>query len=224
VVDRAAAAAAYAGRKSAAIARRGRDADALATVLRRCVAKTAMTKQLILLACAAAVVAAVADCQEKQAVPPPGRSAGRVAGDRQLFFGMGFTDGPDTFLLGGEADFYLSDRLAVGPMLQLGLDDNTSIVAPSCHIKYLFPLDRPGSPEFVPFVQGGAGFAYLQKDNRPGDDDGFGFLLQVGGGVELRLNEHITLASTALFNLLPAEVLDEHVYFSWQVVQFGFRF
>lgn len=157
-------------------------------------------------------------------MPPQAPLAGRVAGDRLLFFGMGFTDGPDTFLLGGEADFYLSDRLAVGPMLQWGIDDNTSIFAPSFHVKYLFPLDHPGSPEFVPFVQGGAGLAYLHKDNRPGDDDDFGFLLQVGGGVELRLNEHITLASTALFDLLPAEVLDEHVYFSWQVVQFGFRF
>lgn len=183
-----------------------------------------MIRQSILFVCAAAFVAAAAHCQAAQAPPPPARVAAPAAGDRLLFLGLGFTDGPDTFLLGGEADFYMSDRLAIGPMLQWGIDDNNSIFAPSFHVKYLFPLDHPGSPEFVPFVQGGAGLAYLRKDNRPGDDDGFGFLLQVGGGVELRLSPHVTLASTALLDLLPAEVLDEHVYFSWQVVQFGFRF
>ncbi|HLQ37249.1 MAG TPA: hypothetical protein VK348_05595 [Planctomycetota bacterium] len=146
-------------------------------------------------------------------------------GDRTLLVGLGFTDGPETFLIGGEADFYLSDRLAVGPMLQWGVDDHVTILAPSFHAKYLFPLERAaGAPEFVPFVQGGAGFAYIKKDRRPGDDDGIGLLLQAGGGIECRLDKGLTLASTALIDLLPAEVVGEHVYFSWQIVQFGFRF
>src|SRR5262245_4386509 len=125
-------------------------------------------------------------------------------GDRSLAIGVGATYGPDTFLLTGDADFYQSDRLAIGPSLQLGVHDDAGLIAPSCHAKFVFPIERKSDdPLFMPFVQGGAGLCWIQKD-RPGDDDDLGFLLQAGGGLEVRFDERYALASTLLVNILPA--------------------
>jgi hypothetical protein len=154
------------------------------------------------------------------------QGGGRLqATQRQAFVGLGITDSPATLLVGGELDIYMTDRLAIGPMLQLGFDDNTEIIAPSFQAKYIFPLDKmPGAPQFVPFVQGGAGFAWMQKDRGNNSDEGLGTLLQLGGGLEARFDDNFSLASTVLVNLLPDKVLDERLYWSWQIVQFGVRF
>lgn len=160
------------------------------------------------------------------AAPAPRQSSttGR-AGERRAFLGLGFTSSPDTLLLGGQIDFYTSDRLAVGPMLQIGIDDSTTLIAPSVHVKYLFPTGPgAGGVELLPFVQGGLGFAYLEQERRFGDDDDLGLLLQAGGGLEVALTQHTSLASTILVDLLPGEVLDERIYWSWQVLAVGFRF
>lgn len=153
------------------------------------------------------------------------RARANAEGDRTAFVGIGFTDGPDTFLLGGEIDFHLDDQLSVGPLLQWGIDDEVNILMPSFQVKYAFPLDLSGTgPRFVPFVQGGAGICWIDVDGPGGaDDDDTGFLLHVGGGLEARF-EKILLASTMTFNMLPGEVLDESFIFAWQVVQIGFRF
>lgn len=145
-------------------------------------------------------------------------------GDRRLAVGVGVTDSPDSFLVTGDADFYQSDRLAIGPTLLLGFDDTTGIMAPSFHAKFVFPLERkPENPLFMPFVQGGAGFCWLQKD-RPGDDDDFGLLLQAGGGLEVRFDDRYALTSTLTINMLPGELVDEGAFLSWQIVQFSFPF
>ncbi len=153
-----------------------------------------------------------------------GGSLAPVAGDRRLAVGVGTTDGPDTFLLSGDADFYQSDRVAIGPSLQLGFADRTAIIAPTFHGKFLFPTERSADgPHFLPFVQGGAGLAYIQKD-RVGKDDELGLALQAGGGLEVRFDDTYALTSTLLVNVMPAKVLDERAYLSWQIVQFSFRF
>jgi len=153
-----------------------------------------------------------------------GTARAPVEGDRSIAIGVGATYDPDTFLLTGDADFYQSDRLAIGPSLQLGVHDDTGIIAPSCHVKFVFPIERKSDdPLFMPFVQGGAGLCWIEKD-RAGDDDELGLLLQAGGGLEVRFDERYALASTLLVNILPAEVVDENAYLSWQIVQFSFRF
>lgn len=150
---------------------------------------------------------------------PPRDESGRRA-----LVGIGMTEDPNTLLLGGELDFPVSDRFLIGPMVQLGLADHTTLFAPSLHGKYLFPLDHaPGSTRWTPFVQGGIGIAYLSKD-KPGADDDLGLLLQAGGGVEVRFEDQVGVATTLLIDFLPGGVFDENVYLSWQVVQFSFRF
>jgi len=148
----------------------------------------------------------------------------RDGSGRRALVGIGMTEDPDTLLLGGELDFPVSDRFLIGPMVQLGLDDHTTLFAPSLHGKYLLPLDHaPGSTRWAPFVQGGVGIAYLSKD-KPGADDDLGLLLQAGGGVEVRFEDQVGVATTLLIDFLPGGVFDENVYLSWQVVQFSFRF
>ena len=78
---------------------------------------------------------------DSQGTTPAPVSGGRQAGDLTGLVGLGFTDGPDSFLLGGELDFYQSDRLAIGPMLRFGLADDVTMVAPSGQAKYRFPVD-----------------------------------------------------------------------------------
>src|SRR5262245_9027123 len=65
-------------------------------------------------------------------------------GDRRAFVGVGTLSSPDAFLLGGDADFYQSNRVAIGPSLQLGLDDNVEVYAGTFHAKFVFPFDRAG--------------------------------------------------------------------------------
>jgi hypothetical protein len=155
----------------------------------------------------------------------PGAAAAPAEGDRRITVGVGFTDDPDAFLIGGDADFYQSERLAIGPSLQFAVDDGVTIFAPSFHGKLVFPLEPSSSGTLMmPFVQGGAGIAYIDKDRGNNDEDDWGFLLQAGGGLEVRFDEKYALATTILVNLLPGEVTDEGAYLSWQIVQFSFTF
>lgn len=154
--------------------------------------------------------------------PSPPRST--LAGEVQGFVGLGFTDSPDTFLLPGEIDFYVDDNLAIGPKLQLGLDDDTTIVAPSFHVKKVFSIPHEGGiSRWKPYVQGGAGFAWLEKQRRTDEDD-FGALLHFGGGVEVFLNEGLSLSSGIDINFLLGEPVDEDVFLSIRLIELGFRF
>jgi predicted acylesterase/phospholipase RssA len=106
------------------------------------------------------------------------------------------------------------------------VDDDQTLLAPRIQFKRFFPLEsnRGGRNELLPFVQGGAGFACLEEDNRPGDDEEIGLLLAVGGGLRFRIGDRLTLGSQMLLNFLPGDVLDEGFYFSWEVVQVVFDF
>jgi hypothetical protein len=166
------------------------------------------------------------DAARRSSEPQQDTRRGRpVIEPRQIFIGVGFTDGPDTFLLGGEADFPMNPRLSIGPMLQLGLDDHTTFVAPSFQAKYRIPLEYGGGPSaFTPFVQGGIGAAYLDK-NQPSDNhSGAGLLLHIGGGVEMQLDKDLVLATNLQADLLPDHVAGEGFMWSWQILQLGFRF
>jgi hypothetical protein len=124
--------------------------------------------------------------------------------------------------MGGQIDFYQSNRFAIGPMLQLGIDDDFQIVAPSLHGKFLFPVGNPA--RLSPFAQAGIGFLWAERDGPGNNEDDIGLLLQVGGGVEWELDDQTFLASSITVDLLPSEVLDENAIFTWQIIQAGFRF
>lgn len=142
-------------------------------------------------------------------------------------FGLGFTVDPTTFLVDLAVPYHLGDGVSVGPRVQVGLDDEDSVVAPTLSLEYAHDLTHQvGAPwnRLRPLVQAGVGFAWIEEDGRSGDDDDAGFLVDVGVGVEYPLNDRFSMASVIDFNILPTEVLDEHLLFTWQVVQLRVNF
>ncbi len=145
--------------------------------------------------------------------------------------GLGFTAGPDSFLMGFEADYRMSDHVSVGAALQLGLDDDFTLVSPTGYVRYSFDLKRMGAPEtldrLTPFVQGGLGFTYIKIDvpsALPVDDDDIGFLMNFGFGAEYSLSDSTSVGSRMLFNVLPANVFGDKFYYSWEVATLRYRF
>jgi hypothetical protein len=80
--------------------------------------------------------------------------------------------------------------------------------------------------EVQPFVQGGLGFAYIDKDRSGAkkDKDGVGFLMNMGLGFEYPVSETVSLGNSVLFNVLPSRTARQHFFFSWQFVTLRFRF
>lgn len=146
-----------------------------------------------------------------------------------LHAGLGFTLDPDEFLIALESSRPLYKNINVGPLLQIGVSDRKLIVAPTVNFQYLFaPLHLSGLPwtrHLLPFVQGGAGFAYISKERKLRTDrDGFGFLVNIGGGLEYRLSDRLALGSNIHLNILPSEVAGERFFLSWQLLSTTFSF
>ncbi len=140
-------------------------------------------------------------------------------------FGLGGTFDPDTFLVTGHADFYLSDRVAIGPLLQIGVDDDFTVIAPSFTIKGVVDIETDG-PRLRPFLLGGIGFAFIEDDDRPPwkDDDDIGLMLNVGLGLDVFVAEDISIGTSAILNILPGEVLGESLFVSLQVLYIDLHF
>lgn len=140
--------------------------------------------------------------------------------------GIGFTLDPDAFLLTFDAPYALTEDVRVGPLLQLAVDDDHVILAPSANVQYVFDLSDIDESlvDLKPFVQGGVGFAYYHQDRRRGDDDDVGFLIHVGFGLEYLLTGRLAVGNSLLFNILPVDALGDHFFFSWQFVTVSFRF
>ncbi len=140
--------------------------------------------------------------------------------------GVGFTLDPGGFLIGLEGAYQLNEDWSIGPRLKIAFDDDLAIVAGTANLRYSIDLeDFTGSvSDFTPFVQVGLGGSYIEKDDRPGSDDDSGLLVTFGGGVEARLTDELSLMSTMEFNIHPDDVLNENVFFSWEVAALRVRF
>ncbi|MDJ0853230.1 MAG: outer membrane beta-barrel protein [Myxococcota bacterium] len=163
-------------------------------------------------------------------------SAGASAQTREddrwsLSTGIGFTADPDAFLLGFEGDYRVYRGLSLGAELQLGLDDDFTIVSPTARARYTFDLSGVTRSEFFyrlrPYLQTGLGFTYIEADvpDFPGvDDDDTGLLVNFGFGAEYALTRSLSLNSKMLFNFLPGDVFGESFYYSWEVAGLRYRF
>jgi opacity protein-like surface antigen len=139
--------------------------------------------------------------------------------------GLGFTDDPSSLLLNLEAPYAFDQWVSAGPMFQIGIDDNNTIVAPTLNVTVTIP-DLPGEDFDLihPFGFIGMGFAVIEDDNRRNDNSSTGFLVNFGFGVEYQLSDHFFLGTEMMFNFLPEETLDEHFFYSWQVLGARFAF
>jgi len=140
--------------------------------------------------------------------------------------GIGFTLGPDTFLLGIHGDYFLGEHLAVGPMLQLGVSDSIFLLAPTFGVKGIFDIPHSGFARRVkPFIQAGGGFAYATSDAPSGsNDDDISFLLNVGFGTDIYVTRRVSLGNNLLFNIVPTKLFSNRFFFSWQFITFRYHF
>jgi len=145
---------------------------------------------------------------------------------RSVPVGIGYTDDPDTTLLGVALDLPVGENWTLGPALQFGVTDHRTLIAPTVQAKLFFPVKSADDAiaRLLPYVQGGAGIAWIDDDAFPGSDDDVSLLLQVGGGLRYRMTDTLSLGTQMQLNFLPSEVNDERYYFGWEVLQFVFAF
>lgn len=132
--------------------------------------------------------------------------------------GLGFTANPDTFLMNLEAQRTIGDWLAIGPMLQLGFDDHWTFAAPTLDATVRpFHFSGEGWERIVPYAFVGAGVGILHDDDARGDDTSAGLLIDVGGGIEFRVTEHVYLVTQMMFDFLPEQTQGQKFVYAWQV-------
>jgi hypothetical protein len=132
--------------------------------------------------------------------------------------GIGFTDSPTTFLVNLEVPYAFNEWIAVGPMFQLGLDDDYTIAAPTLNVTVKYP-DLPGRAleRVLPYAFAGLGFAVIDEDNARGDNTSTGFLIDAGVGVEYQLSDRVFIGTQMMFDFLPKQTQGQHFIYAWQV-------
>jgi len=163
----------------------------------------------ILVLCAGLLLIGFGQSVWAEEAAPAANRAGHFA------FGAGFgpmlsTESGSILGLEFMADYFLSHELSVGPLLQVGFDNNFSQVGLTAQLKYTF--DIAANPRVHPNVQGGFGF--ISASNGSDETD---FLMPLGGGVDVEVAKHLFLNSTLLLNVTG---LRDDLYVSWF---FGFR-
>ena len=176
------------------------------------------------------------DSEEDWSAPPPAEprapasnapSPARRAGGTGWSFrtGIGFTADPDTFLLNLEVPYALERWISIGPMVQLGLEEDDKLVMPTVNVTLKVP-DLPGRTfdRVHPYGFAGIGMAYIEREVAGNDRDGAGFLVTTGIGVEYQVSQRVYFGSQMMFNFLPEETEDETFIFAWQLGGIRFAF
>lgn len=126
----------------------------------------------------------------------------------------GTADGT-AFSVGLSGDYFLTDNISVGPLLQMGVTEDLTQVGFTVQAKYT--LDLAGLPALKPHVQGGIGFIHADLDRgRFREEDDTSFLIPLGFGAEYRLTNQISLESTLLFNFTDLHLgRDDNFFITW---------
>jgi hypothetical protein len=149
---------------------------------------------------------------------------GDRVGSFGLKAGLGFSADPTTFLMTYQADFFLHNMFALGPLLQFGVADEDFFFAPTLNFQVVFDLPGEGLEGLKPTVQFGLGLIYLEKEHRGGSSSQVDFLTNFGIGLEYFFSDQLAIGTNMIFNFIPGEVLDEYFIYCWQVVTFRFQF
>jgi opacity protein-like surface antigen len=132
--------------------------------------------------------------------------------------GLGLQAGtPDNtaFALGFSGDYYFTQGLSVGPLLQFGFTGDLFQFGVTGQAKYTFDLKE--IPALKPHVEAGIGFIYADLDRRGRSEDDVSFLIPLGIGAEYRLTNSISLDTNFLFNFTNLDVQDKNFFFTWLV-------
>ncbi len=167
--------------------------------------------------CMLLLVLLVAQSVKAQQVPEVASRAGKFV------FGAGLGLQGDTldgtaFALGLSGDYYLTNALSIGPLLQMGFTGDLFQLGFSAQLKYTF--DIPQLPELKPYLGVGIGFIYADFDQPRGSESDTTFLVPLQLGAEYKLSEKISLDTTLLFNFTNLNVgggVDDNFFITWLV-------
>ena len=137
--------------------------------------------------------------------------------------GLGFTAGPDSFLMQFEAPYHFNSQISVGPQLQIGVSDSTTLVAVSVNTRLTFDTSgssNAGLRKIEPFVNCGLGLAFIDRKSV----DEVGFLIDLGFGIAYYISEKVGIQSSMQFNIIPGEAAGEKFYYTWQIAGIRYRF
>jgi len=137
-----------------------------------------------------------------------------------LRMGAGFTIDPNNFLMNFELPYRFDQYVSAGLMMQIGLEDEKLLVAPTANVTVHVP-NLPGESfdRFHPNVFAGMGFAVIENDDRRGENTDSGFLVNAGFGVDYDLSTRVKLGSRMIFNFLPINrTLGQKFFYSWEVI------
>jgi hypothetical protein len=143
--------------------------------------------------------------------------------------GLGFTAGPGTFLTAIEVPYSLTRNWTIGLLLQIGVDDHETLIAPTLNTRYFPNLGlRASNNDFVrrvePYIHGGLGLLHIDLDTPAGDVDDTAFLFNTGIGIDFPISRRVTIGSQMSFNVVPGGALGENFFFSWQLITAQLRF
>jgi hypothetical protein len=154
------------------------------------------------------------------------------AGPFSLRGGLGFTSDPTSFLFGVEADYEVAPQFSLGGNVQVGLDDDVTIVSPTAFARYRIDMGAMDSSlaAIEPSLGLGVGFTWWDRDLAFGrDDDDVAFLVDIRPGVEYRFTPNFAIGTLFHFNIIPTGLFDdrdyeEQFYFAWEVLTFRVTF
>jgi hypothetical protein len=116
-----------------------------------------------------------------------------------------------------------ADHFTLGPEIDLGVEEDLFLVSPTLVLKNTFRPPLEALRGWLAHIEGGAGFAYMDRDGG-GDDDDTAFILTAGAGLEFRLEEDVTLVTGLKGTWAPGGILDEHTWLTWEVLGLKFYF
>lgn len=117
---------------------------------------------------------------------------------------MGFLgDTPDgvlEFAFNGHADYFIADRLSIGPLAQYAGVGNDFLFGLSVQARYWWDIPRMDATRLV--VQGGIGFVRAAiKDTDSGIANTYGsFLIPIGIGIDRAVTEQLSLTADLVLN------------------------
>ncbi len=182
-----------------------------------------MRRCAFFLACGLAVLVLLGGIAEAQGtsseVPPAVSRAGRFVLGAGLGL-MGGTVDDTAFALGVNGDYYFTNELSVGPLLQMGFTGDLFQLGLTGQVKYTFDIQQ--LPALKPHMEVGIGFVYANLENGRSDDD-VSFLIPLGFGIEYRLSRRVSLDTTFYLNFTDLDVRgrNDNLFVTWFI---GARF
>lgn len=113
--------------------------------------------------------------------------------------GLGITEDPTLYGIQANVNYYITDEISVSPLLQYAFKDKNHIFGVAGMVKYNAVLS--GSKVVRPYGEVGIGFVQFQDEHLFNGDQKTTYLFPVGGGMEFKLNDNLSLDGNLLFNI-----------------------